>query len=185
MAEHAAGARTAGAARHAVGQRRQPLVGDRLPAARAVLDARHGRCGRRSPRRRGFSASSASSTSAIRIRGRSAIVLTLAAAAWALWTAYQSRSSTIRIRSHAIRNPQSTSGCSPASAAFLVHAYATLSAQVHENHLFAAVPLLVLASAGRRAFRADLRRRQRGGGAEPEPVLRIWRRDRLRAAARA
>jgi hypothetical protein len=37
-------------------------------------------------------------------------------------------------------------------AAFLVHAYATLSAQVHENHLFAAVPLLVLASAGRRAF---------------------------------
>ena len=38
-------------------------------------------------------------------------------------------------------------------AAFLVHAYATLSAQVHENHLFAAVPLLVLASAGRRAFR--------------------------------
>ena len=37
-------------------------------------------------------------------------------------------------------------------AAFLVHAYATLSAQVHENHLFAAVPLLVLAAAGRRAF---------------------------------
>ena len=39
-----------------------------------------------------------------------------------------------------------------ALGAFLVHAYATLSAQVHENHLFAAVPLLVLASAGRRAF---------------------------------
>ena len=38
-------------------------------------------------------------------------------------------------------------------AAFCVHAYATLSAQVHENHLFAAVPLLVLASAGRPAFR--------------------------------
>jgi hypothetical protein len=34
-----------------------------------------------------------------------------------------------------------------------VHAYATLSAQVHENHLFAAVPLLVLAAAGRRGFR--------------------------------
>jgi hypothetical protein len=73
------------------------------------------------------------------------IVLTIAAAAWALWTAYQS----------AMRNPQ------PAAldvwllagvAAFLVHAYATLAAQVHENHLFAAVPLLVLASAGRRAF---------------------------------
>ena len=38
-------------------------------------------------------------------------------------------------------------------AAFLVHAHATLSAQVHENHLFAAVPLLVLAAAGRRGFR--------------------------------
>lgn len=37
-------------------------------------------------------------------------------------------------------------------AAFLVHAYAVLSAQVHENHLFAAVPLLVLAAAGRRRF---------------------------------
>jgi hypothetical protein len=40
-----------------------------------------------------------------------------------------------------------------AVGAFCVHAYATLSAQVHENHLFAAVPLLVLASAGREAFR--------------------------------
>jgi len=72
------------------------------------------------------------------------IVLTLAAAAWALWTAYQS----------AIRHPQSAIDLwlLSAVAAFLVHAYATLSAQVHENHLFAAVPLLVLASAGRRAF---------------------------------
>lgn len=33
-----------------------------------------------------------------------------------------------------------------------MHAYATLSAQVHENHLFGVVPLLVLAAAGRRAF---------------------------------
>jgi hypothetical protein len=40
-----------------------------------------------------------------------------------------------------------------ALAAFCIHAYATLSAQVHENHLFAAVPLLVVASAGRPAFR--------------------------------
>jgi len=72
------------------------------------------------------------------------IVLTLAAAAWALWTAYQS----------AICHPQSAIDLwlLSAVAAFLVHAYATLSAQVHENHLFAAVPLLVLASAGRRAF---------------------------------
>jgi len=38
-------------------------------------------------------------------------------------------------------------------AGFCVHAYATLSAQVHENHLFAAVPLLVLAAAGRPGFR--------------------------------
>lgn len=37
--------------------------------------------------------------------------------------------------------------------AFCVQAYATLSAQVHENHLFAAVPLLVLAAAGRQGFR--------------------------------
>ena len=83
------------------------------------------------------------------------IVLTLAAAAWALWTAYQStiHNSQSAIQS-AIRNPQSTIDLWLLSgvAAFLVHAYATLSAQVHENHLFAAVPLLVLASAGRRAF---------------------------------
>jgi hypothetical protein len=39
-----------------------------------------------------------------------------------------------------------------ALGAFAVHAYAVLSAQVHENHLYAAVPMLVLASAGRRAF---------------------------------
>jgi hypothetical protein len=36
--------------------------------------------------------------------------------------------------------------------AFLVHAYATLAAQVHENHLFAAVPLLALASSQRRGY---------------------------------
>jgi hypothetical protein len=66
------------------------------------------------------------------------IVLTLAAAAWALWTAY-----------HSVMDVFLLAGL----AAFLVHAYATLSAQVHENHLFAAVPLLVLASAGHRAFR--------------------------------
>jgi hypothetical protein len=35
----------------------------------------------------------------------------------------------------------------------MVHAYATLAAQVHENHLFAAVPLLVLAAAGRPRLR--------------------------------
>jgi hypothetical protein len=73
------------------------------------------------------------------------IILMTAAIAWALWTAYQS----------AIRNPQSAMDVWLVAgiAGFCVHAYATLSAQVHENHLFAAVPLLILASAGRRGFR--------------------------------
>ena len=77
------------------------------------------------------------------------IVLTIAAMAWALWTAYKS---TIQ---SAIRSPQSAIDVWLVAgvAAFSVHAYVTLSAQVHENHLFAAVPLLVLASAGRRALR--------------------------------
>jgi hypothetical protein len=85
------------------------------------------------------------------------IALTIAATAWALWIARKSAiQSTIQpaIQS-AIRNPQSAMDLwlLAGLAAFVVHAYATLSAQVHENHLFAAVPLLVLASAGRRGFR--------------------------------
>jgi hypothetical protein len=60
--------------------------------------------------------------------------LALVAVVWALWTARRSR--------------DLWSGA--ALAAFLVHAYATLAVQVHENHLFAAVPLLVMAAAGRR-----------------------------------
>ena len=64
------------------------------------------------------------------------IALTVAAMAWALWTARGARDLWLMA----------------GVGAFVVHAYATLSAQVHENHLFAAVPLLVLASAGRRAF---------------------------------
>jgi hypothetical protein len=39
-----------------------------------------------------------------------------------------------------------------AFGAFSIHAYATLAVSVHENHLFAAVPLLALASAGRPRF---------------------------------
>jgi hypothetical protein len=76
-------------------------------------------------------------------------LLASAAIAWALWTAYRS---TVQ---SATRNPQSAIDVwlMAGVAAFSVHAYATLSAQVHENHLFAAVPLLVLAAAGRRAFR--------------------------------
>jgi hypothetical protein len=81
------------------------------------------------------------------------VALTASAMAWALWTGYKSAIQSA-IQS-AIRNPQSAMDVwlLSAVAAFSVHAYATLSAQVHENHLFAAVPLLVLASTGRRAFR--------------------------------
>jgi hypothetical protein len=39
-----------------------------------------------------------------------------------------------------------------AVGAFSVHAYAVLGAQVHENHLFAAMPLLVIAAARRRRY---------------------------------
>ena len=39
-----------------------------------------------------------------------------------------------------------------AVGAFSVHAYAVLGAQVHENHLFAAMPLLIVAAAQRRRF---------------------------------
>jgi hypothetical protein len=63
-------------------------------------------------------------------------LLTLAAMTWGLWTAR--RVSSIWLLS--------------ACAAFLVHAYATLSAQVHENHLFAAVPFLIVAAIERRGF---------------------------------
>ena len=40
-----------------------------------------------------------------------------------------------------------------AGAALAVHAYAVLAVSVHENHLFAAVPPLVLAATGRPRFR--------------------------------
>jgi hypothetical protein len=56
---------------------------------------------------------------------------------WGLWTARHARDPFLIA----------------AAAAFLVHSYATLSAQVHENHLFAAVPLLVIAGAGRPRYR--------------------------------
>ena len=63
--------------------------------------------------------------------------LTLAAAAWALWTARRARHWFLV----------------PAVSAFLMHAYATLSAQVHENHLYAAVPVLVIVAAERPRYR--------------------------------
>ncbi len=43
-----------------------------------------------------------------------------------------------------------------AVGAFLVHAYFVLAVQVHENHLFMAIPLLALAASGRPAFRPIL-----------------------------
>jgi hypothetical protein len=61
-------------------------------------------------------------------------VLVLASIAWAVWTARRGRDLWLMA----------------ALAAFSIHAYATLGAQVHENHLYAAVPLLGLAAAGRR-----------------------------------
>jgi hypothetical protein len=73
------------------------------------------------------------------------IALTIAAIAWALWTASRS--------SHLAPRTSPDLWLFAAVGAFCVHAYATLSAQVHENHLFAAVPLLVLAAAGRPGFR--------------------------------
>jgi hypothetical protein len=66
--------------------------------------------------------------------------LTTAAMLWALWTARRAR------------DVWSLAG----AGAFIAHAYATLSAQVHENHLFAVVPLLALAAVGRAGFRPIL-----------------------------
>jgi 4-amino-4-deoxy-L-arabinose transferase-like glycosyltransferase len=59
--------------------------------------------------------------------------LALLVMGWSLWTARRARDAWLLA----------------ALAAFLVHAYSTLSAQVHENHLYAAVPFLAMASAGR------------------------------------
>lgn len=59
------------------------------------------------------------------------------AVVWALWTARRARDISLVA----------------AVGAFTTHAYATLSAQVHENHLYAAPPLLALAAAGRPGFR--------------------------------
>jgi hypothetical protein len=63
--------------------------------------------------------------------------MTIAAAAWALWTARRVRGSIMLC----------------AVGAFLMHAYATLAAQVHENHIYVAVPLLVIVAAARPAYR--------------------------------
>ena len=67
-----------------------------------------------------------------------ATALVLVAMGWAVWTTRRSKDAWMVA----------------ALGAFLVHAYAVLNVQVHENHLFAAVPLLAMAAAGRRRFRA-------------------------------
>jgi hypothetical protein len=67
-------------------------------------------------------------------------VLVVVAVLWALWTARRAKDLWMVA----------------AVGAFTTHAYATLSAQVHENHLYAAPPLLALAAAGRPAFRPVL-----------------------------
>jgi hypothetical protein len=83
------------------------------------------------------------------------IALTLAAIAWALWIVYSAPRTSHSAPERGAFAPRSVPDLFllAAVAAFCVHAYATLSAQVHENHLFAAVPLLVLAASGRSAFR--------------------------------
>ncbi|HEX7485038.1 MAG TPA: hypothetical protein VF332_02725 [Vicinamibacterales bacterium] len=56
--------------------------------------------------------------------------------AWALWQARRARDLPLLA----------------GVGAFLVHAYFVLSAQVHENHLFLAIPLAVMATVGRRGW---------------------------------
>jgi hypothetical protein len=60
----------------------------------------------------------------------------LAAIGWGAWTVRHERDVSLLA----------------AAAAFLVHAYVVLATQVHENHLFAAMPFLALAAARRPQF---------------------------------
>jgi hypothetical protein len=64
------------------------------------------------------------------------LVPVVAAIGWGIWTVRRTRELWLLA----------------AAAAFFVEAYALLATQVHENHVFAAVPLLALAAAGRRQF---------------------------------
>jgi len=63
-------------------------------------------------------------------------MLVVAAVAWAMWHARQGTDLWLMA----------------ALGAFSIHAFETLAAGVHENHLYAAVPLLVMAAAGRRTL---------------------------------
>ena len=71
--------------------------------------------------------------------------LTLAAAAWALWRAARSP----------LSSPQG-SAIVLAAGAFIVHAYFVLAVQVHENHLYLALPLMAAAAAVLPQLRAPL-----------------------------
>jgi hypothetical protein len=64
-------------------------------------------------------------------------ILALGAIAWGVWTARRARDWFLIC----------------AVGAFLMHAYAVLAAQVHENHLFGAIPLLAAAAAARPRYR--------------------------------
>jgi hypothetical protein len=77
-------------------------------------------------------------------------IAVVAACAWSavlaavLWAVLQVRRTTLDLATLA------------ALAAFTVHAYFTLSVQVHENHLFLALPLLAMVAATRPAYRRVL-----------------------------
>jgi hypothetical protein len=66
-----------------------------------------------------------------------AAVFVMAAALWGLWRVRHARDLAVLL----------------ACAAFIVHAYFVLGVQVHENHLYLAVPLLAAAGAAQRALR--------------------------------
>lgn len=66
-----------------------------------------------------------------------AVAMVLVAWSWGLWKARK------------VTDPFLLAGV----GAFLVHAYFVLAVQVHENHMFMAVPFLALAAAGRPSFR--------------------------------
>ena len=71
-------------------------------------------------------------------------VLVFAAAAWAA------------VRAHGAVSRGASPVVLLAAGAFIVHAYFTLGVQVHENHLFLAVPLLAVSAAALPAYRGTL-----------------------------
>ena len=154
--------------RHAVGQRDEPVVGDRLPAARV----------RYSMHDMGLWAAITAPAKILGIQRvieigypdprTIGIVLTVAAIAWALWTARGARDLWLaggdrRLLRARLRDAVGAGAREPS-----VRGGAAAGA----------------GGGGTPRLPADRRRRQRGGGAEPESLLWVRRRDRLRAAAR-